>query len=61
MFDNELNQSQLAEKLNINKSIITRIMQEKYNISVDNLEEYCNKLGIGIEIMVKKDKYIAIS
>lgn len=50
MFDEEINQSQLAKKLGINRSLVSQIMNEKRNISLDVLEEYCKKLEIEIKI-----------
>jgi plasmid maintenance system antidote protein VapI len=50
MLKNEINQTQLADRLSINKSIITKLIHEQYNLSLDTLEEYCNKLGIDINL-----------
>lgn len=53
MFKHEINQSQLAEKLGINRSLISHIINAKQNISLDRLEEYCSKLGIELTIKVE--------
>lgn len=53
MFDNDLNQTKIADKLGINESVISQIIHEKTNLSIDRLEEYLNKLDIEIEINVK--------
>lgn len=53
MFKNEINQSQLADKLGVNKSVVSQIINENFNISLDRLEEYCNKLEINIAIETK--------
>lgn len=57
MFDEEINQSQLAERLEINKSLVSQIINENRNISLDTLEEYCNKLDIELEIKKCNKEY----
>ncbi|MBN1639496.1 MAG: helix-turn-helix transcriptional regulator [Ignavibacteriales bacterium] len=52
MYKNEINQTQLAQKLEIDRSLVSQIINEKQNISLDRLEEYCNKLGVELQIQI---------
>lgn len=55
MFKHEINQTQLAQQLGIHRSVVSQIINENVNISLDRLEEYCEKLGIMLRIQIEYD------
>jgi hypothetical protein len=46
----------LAQKLNIQTTVLGRYSNGKTSITMDKLEEYANHLGLTIEIKFKKNK-----
>lgn len=53
MFKNEINQVELAKRLDVENSVVSQIIHENFNLSIDKFEEYCDKLKIEIEIEIK--------
>jgi transcriptional regulator with XRE-family HTH domain len=54
MFDNRLKQIDLAKQLGVSETFVSQIVNEKANISIDKVDEYCKLLGIKVELKEKE-------
>lgn len=49
-----LTRTELAKRLNVNKSSVSRVLSATQNISLETMARYCAELGL--EIIVKKTR-----
>jgi transcriptional regulator with XRE-family HTH domain len=54
MYENDINQLELSEKLGISRTTVSRIMNKRVSLSFKILEEYCRRLNIDIELKEKE-------